>query len=132
MSTYTPPAGDAVNFSFSGDYTAPDGDAVNFAFGLIATVVSSFSMSDIYDEQGFNQMIIRWTSDIDGTYRIEMGGTGVNTGDLMASGSCIGSLEVENTITMAIISGAAGYTGPGDYRFNIYVKSLDDIWTFYE
>ena len=132
MSTYTPPAGDAVNFTFSGDYTAPDGDAVNFAFGLIATVVSSFSMSDVYDEDGFNQMVIRFTSDIDGTYRIEMGGTGVNTGDLLASGSCIGNLELENTITVAQIKAAGSYSGYGEYRINIYVKSTDNIWTFYE
>jgi hypothetical protein len=132
MSTYTPPAGDAVNFTFSGDYTAPDGDAVNFAFGLIATVVSSFSMSDVYDEDGFNQMVVRFTSDIDGTYRIEMGGTGVNTGDLLASGACIGDLEVENTITVTQIKAATSYSGYGEYRLNIYVKSTDDIWTFYE
>ncbi len=132
MTTYTPPAGDAVNFTFSGDYTAPDGDAVNFAFGLIATVVSSFSMSDVYDEDGFNQMVVRFTSDIDGTYRIEMGGTGVNTGDLLVSGACIGDLEVENTITVAQIQSAVSYSGYGEYRLNIYVKSTDNIWTFYE
>lgn len=132
MTTYTPPTGDAVDFSFSGGYTAPAGDKVNFAFGLIATVVSSFSMTDIYDEDGFDQMVIRWTSDIDGTYRIEMGGTGVNTGDLIASGICIGNLEVENIITMAQISAASEYDGAGTYRLNIYVKSMDDIWTFYE
>jgi hypothetical protein len=132
MSSYTPPAGDEVDFTFSGGYTAPDGDAVNFAFGLIASVVSSFSMSDVYDADGFDQMVIRWTSDIDGTYRIEMGGTGVNTGDLLASGSCIGNLEVENIITFAQISAASSYTGPGAYRFNIYVRSSDGIWTFYE
>jgi len=132
MTTYTPPSGDAVDFTFSGGYTAPDGDAVNFAFGLIATVVSSFSMTDVYDVDGFDQMVVRWTSDIDGTYRIEMGGTGVNTGDLLASGSCIANLEVENIITFAEISAASGYTGVGDYRFNIYVRSSDGIWTFYE
>ena len=126
MSSYTPPAGDEVDFTFSGGY------AVNFAFGLIASVVSSFSMSDIYDADGFDQMVIRWTSDIDGTYRIEMGGTGVNTGDLLASGSCVGDLEVENIITFAQISGASSYTGEGSYRFNIYVRSSDGIWTFYE
>jgi hypothetical protein len=132
MSSYTPPAGDEVDFTFSGGYTPPDGDAVNFAFGLIASVVSSFSMSDVYDSDGFDQMVIRWTSDIDGTYRIEMGGTGVNTGDLLASGSCIANLEVENIITFAQISGASSYTGEGSYRFNIYVRSSDGIWTFYE
>ncbi len=34
MATYTPPDGDAVNFTFEGGYTAPAGDDVNFLFGL--------------------------------------------------------------------------------------------------
>ncbi len=132
MSTYTPPTGDAVNFSFEGSYTAPNGDNVNFAFGLIAEVVSDFSISDVYDADGFDQLVVRWTSDIDGTYRLELGGSGVNTGDLLTSGSCIADWEVENIIAMSDITTASGYAGSGSYRFNIYVRSTDGIWTFYE
>jgi hypothetical protein len=132
MSTYTPPSGDAVDFAFEGSYTAPDGDNVNFLFGLVASIVSSFSLDAVYDEDGFDKVIIRWTSDIDGDYRVEMGGTGVNTGDLMASGYCIEDVEIENTVTYAEIAAAGGWTGVGTYRFNIYVKSSDDIWNLYE
>lgn len=61
-----------------------------------------------------------------------MGGTGVNTGDLMSSGKCIGGVEFEDNITLAIIEAANSYTGVGTYRFNIYVKSFDNIWNLYE
>ena len=60
-----------------------------------------------------------------------MGGTGANTGDLIASGSCAADTEMVNTILFTDISGASGYSGEGEYRFNIYVKSSDDIWTPY-
>jgi hypothetical protein len=132
MAEYTPPQGDAVDFSFSGGYSPPDGDNVDFIFGLIATVVSSFAISDIYNADGFDEMVVRWTSNIDGTYRIEMGGTGNNTGDLLASGSCIAGLEIEDVITFDQISAASSYSGAGAYRINIYVRSVDGIWTFYE
>lgn len=132
MSTYTPPSGDAVDFTFTGGYTAPDGDDVNFLFGTVASIVSSFALDAVYDEDGFDKLIIRWTSDGDGDYRIEMGGTGANTGDLMASGYCVADVEVETIVTYDEIAAAGSYSGDGTYRFNIYVKSEDDIWNLYE
>jgi len=132
MSTYTPPSGDAVDFTFAGGYTAPDGDDVNFLFGTVASIVSSFSLDAIYDDDGFDKVIIRWTSDADGDYRIEIGGTGANTGDLVASGYCVADMEVENIITLDDIETAIGGPADGTYRFNIYVKSEDDIWNLYE
>ena len=132
MSTYTPPSGDAVNFTFAGGYSAPDGDDVNFLFGDVASVVSNFSLDAIYNEDGFNKVFIRWTSDIDGDYRIEMEGTGANTGDLLASDYCVANVEMENEVTYTQIAAASNYSGNGTYRFNIYVKSVDDIWNLYE
>lgn len=134
MADYTPPDGDAVNFTFEGGYSAPDGDDVNLLFGLVATVNNlddSPSRLTFYSDTGFNRTIIKWTSDTAGEYRIEMGGTGANTGDLIAAGACPANTEMVNEITFSDISGAAGYTGEGEYRFNIYVKSSDDIWTPY-
>lgn len=132
MSTYTPPSGDAVDFTFTGGYTVPDGDDVNFLFGTVASIVSSFSLDTIYDDDGFDKVIIRWTSDAAGDYRIELGGTGAETGDLLASGYCVASVENENIVTFDEISAAGNYTGFGTYRFNIYVKSEDNVWNLYE
>lgn len=131
MTTYSPPAGDAVNFTFEGDYTAPTGANVNFLFGVVSDLVQDSSIETVYTEDGFDQVIIRWTSDIDGNYRIEMGGTGVTTGDLMASGYIIANVEFENVITSSDITSATSYTGPGTYRFNMYVQSSDGIWNPY-
>jgi len=132
MSTYTPPSGDAVDFTFTGGYTAPDGADVNFLFGIVASIVSSFSLDAVYDDDGFDRVVIRWTSDVDGDYRIELGGTGAETGDLLASGYCPADVENENVITFNEISAAGNYTGFGTYRFNIYVQSADGIWNLYE
>jgi hypothetical protein len=132
MADYTPPAGDDVDFTFDGGYSAPSGDSVNFLFGEVASVVSDASMDVVYDEAGLSNVIIRWTSDMNGDYRIEMEGTGVNTGDLMASGYAIADMEMENVFTATEIKAASGYSGDGTYRFNIYVKSPDDIWSPYE
>jgi len=132
MADYTPPAGNDVDFSFDGGYSAPSGDGVNFLFGTVAEVVSEASMEVVYDEAGLSSVIIRWTSTETGDYKIEMGGTGVTTGDLLASGHCIADMEMENVLTATAIKAATSYTGDGSYRFNIYVKSSDEIWTPYE
>lgn len=132
MSDYTPPNGDSVNFIFEEGYSPPSGDNVNFLFGAVASVVSSASIRVLYDKDGFDLVVIRWQSDIDGDYRIEIGGTGVNTGDLMDSGKCIGGIVLESVITLVTVEAASSYTGVGTYRFNIYVKSSDNIWNSYE
>lgn len=132
MSSYTPPSGDSVSFTFEGGYSVPSGDKVNFLFGDVSSIISSASIDILYDEDGFSSIIIRWQSDIDGDYRIEMGGTGANTGDLMDSGKCIGGIILENVLTLVMVEAANSYTGVGTYRFNIYVKSPDDIWNPYE
>ena len=135
MADYTPPSGDDVDFSFSGGYSAPEGDNVNLLFGIVADIDippgSPSRLSTFYSDTGFERTIVRWTSSAAGQYRIEMGGTGAETGDLIATGTCAADTDMLNTITFADISGAAGYTGEGEYRFNIYVKSSDDIWTPY-
>jgi hypothetical protein len=131
MTTYTPPDGDAVNFTFEGSYEAPTGANVNFLFGVVSDLVQDSSIETVYTDDGFDQVVIRWTSDIDGDYRIEMGGTGVTTGDLMASGYIIADVEFENIITSDMITTASGYLGVGTYRFNMYVQSSDGIWNPY-
>ncbi len=131
MTTYSPPAGDAVDFTFEGSYVAPTGANVNFLFGVVSDLVQDSSIETIYTEDGFDQIVIRWTSDIDGNYRIEMEGTGVTTGDLMAEGYIIADVEFENIITSDMILAASSYTGPGTYRFNMYVQSSDGIWNPY-
>ena len=131
MTTYTPPEGDAVNFTFEGGYVAPTGQNINFLFGVVSELVQSSSLETVYTEDGFDSVVLRWTSDVDGNYRIEMGGTGVNTGDLMFEGYVIADVEFENTITASMITSATSYTGAGTYRFNMYVQSEDGIWNPY-
>lgn len=133
MVDYTPPSGNAVNFTFTGGYTAPDGDNTNFFFGEVAVVtVHSVSRNSMYAADvmpGFDEVRVMWYVDRDGPYQIELGGTGYGTGDALASGTAIGGLIYEHTFTDDQLESAAGYTGAGSYRYNIYVKSEDDIWT---
>ena len=130
--SYTPPSGDAVNFTFVGGYSVPEADDVDFLYGSVATVAVTLSTTNVYPTDGFNQTILKWTSTLAGEYRVEMGGTGNNTGDLLATGNCLANREMETIITSSNITGATGYTGYGAYRINIYVKSTDDIWTPYD
>jgi hypothetical protein len=130
--SYTPPSGDAVNFSFEGGYSAPNGDQVHFLFGTVAVItINSVSRSTIGNTAGFDKTIIDWQSSAAGEYSIEMGGSGVTTGDVMASGTIGANTAIETEITDDDITGAAGYSGEQEYRFNIYVQSSDGIWTPY-
>jgi len=135
MSNYTPPSGDSVDFSFSGSYVPPSGDGVDFYFGIVAIItIDGVSDSNIYDDMlkpGFNTSVIKWHSSVDGAYRIEMGGTGVNTGDLIDSGETMANFVITTEIKDTNIENASSFSGDGSYRFNIYVKSSDDIWTPY-
>jgi len=129
---YTPPAGDAVNFSFTGGYSAPNGDEVHFLFGTVGVItINSVSRATIGDIDGFDRSIINWQSDIAGEYVVEMGGSGHDTGDLLESGSIPANTPYETEITDTDITTASGFVGEASYEFNIYVKSEDDIWTPY-
>lgn len=132
---YTPPAGDSVNFGASGDYTPPAGNDVNFLFGTAAYItIQSVSRSTIYDDAavpGFNTAVVRWKSSVDGPYRIEIGGSGAETGYLVKSGNTFADFSVRTDITDTTIEGATTFSGAGSYRFNVYVKSEDDVWTPY-
>lgn len=133
---YTPPAGDNVNFTFEGGYTPPAGNNVDFLFGVVAYVtIDSISRNIIYDDQtadGFNRSIIRWKADAPGDYRIELGGDGVSTGDLIESGATYANFQVRTEITDADLEAATTFSGVGSYRFNVYVESEDGIWTPYD
>ena len=133
MATYTPPAGDDVDFIFSGSYASPEGDEVDFIFGEVAIVtVTEASRSIMSDIAAFDTLRMRWYSSLDGEYRVEMGGNGHHTGDLMESGSCLSNLIVETFIDDTDVTTASGYGGEGEYKMNVYVKSADDVWNEYE
>jgi hypothetical protein len=133
---YTPPSGDNVNFTFEGDYTAPDGGRADFFFGIIALVtIDSVSKSKIFDDAlnvGNTTSIVRWHSTAAGPYRIEVGGSGANTGDLLESGSTFTNFSVRSEITDTDLEAVTAFSGTGSYRFNVYVKSEDNIWTPYQ
>lgn len=134
---YTPPAADEVDFSFTSGYTPPAGDNVILNFGIPAVVtLESVSRSTIYDESvqaGFNQTVVRWSSDLTGPYRIEVGGTGAESGDLISSGNTFADFIVRNVIDDSDVEDAATFSGTGEYRVNIYVYNEDDdIWTPYQ
>ncbi len=128
---YTPPSGDSVDFTFSGGYTAPQGDDVELVFGIVAKVTVEASSDKLYPDTGFNKTILKWTSTESGEYRIELGGTGVTTGDLLKTGVCRANKQVTSVITSSDVTNAASYAGFGQYRINVYVKSSDDVWTMY-
>lgn len=132
MSDYNAPAGNSVNFTFTGGYSAPDGDAVNFTFGEVAVVtIHSVSRSTIYDDAlfpGFDEFGFMWYVDRDGPYQIELGGTGYGTGEPLASGNAVGNVIYEHTFTDDQLEAASGFTGAGSYTFSVYVKSEDNIW----
>ncbi len=135
MATYTPPAGNDVDFTFTSGYTPPSGDDVDLLFGTVGTVIiDSISKSTIYDDaiqDGFDKVTIKWHASIDGPYRIELGGTGVNTGELLFSGNTLANFTMRHTIDDSDIENATSYSGTGPYRFNVYVKSTDDLWSPY-
>jgi len=129
--SYTPPSGDAVNFSFEGGYSAPTGDQVHFLFGIVAVItINSVSRATIGNIDGFDRSVIDWQSSAAGEYRVEIGGTGNSTGDLIESGNATANIAIETEV-LDDITTASGYDGEKAYRFNIYVKSTDDIWTPY-
>lgn len=133
MSDYTPPAGDAVDFTFTGGYSVPESDDVDFLYGSVATITVLLpSRTNVYADPGFNTTLFRWRSNVSGDYRIEMGGTGNNTGDLIESGRCLANMDMETIITSSDITTASGYVTYGTYRMNVYVKSDDDIWIPYD
>lgn len=130
---YVPPPGDDVDFTFQGGYVPPSGDDVDFLFGLVATItIESISRNKIYDDQvhsGFTTSVVRWKSSASGPFRMELGGDGVSTGHLIKEGNTFGNFIVRTDITDADIEAATTFSGAGSYRFNIYVKSADNIWT---
>jgi len=136
MADYTPPSGDEVDFSFSGDYTPPSGGNVNFLFGIVAVItVNSVSRDTIYSDSiapDWDTSVIRWSSNVNGNYRMEMGGTGANTGDLLEAGTTYRDFQYTSVIEDEDITTASGFAGNTGYRFNIYVLSEDDIWSPYE
>lgn len=133
---YTPPAGDNVDFTFSGDYTAPDGDNVDFLFGVVAVItIDSISSNKIFDDAlnvGNTTSVIRWSSTASGPYMVEIGGIGANSGFLTASGNTFADFSIRNEIIDTDIEAATSFSGTGSYRFNVYVKSEDNIWTPYQ
>ena len=132
---YTPPAGDNVNITFLGGYTPPSGDNVDFISGVVAVItINSVSRNKIYDDQlssGFNTSVVRWRSNLSGPYRIEVGGNGAESGYLLKSGNTLENFSVRTDITDATIEALPTFSGAGSYRFNVYVKSVDNVWTPY-
>lgn len=135
MASYTPPVGNDVDFTFTSGYTPPSGDDVDLYFGIVGSVnIDSVSRDTIFDDavqNGFDRAIIKWHASIDGDYRIELGGTGALTGELLFSGRTLANFTMRHTIDDSIIEAATSYSGTGPYRFNVYVKSSDDIWSPY-
>ncbi len=130
--SYTPPAGDAVNFSFEGGYSAPAGDAVHFMFGIVAVItVNSVSRSTISDDAGFDRATVNWQSNITGPYSFEIGGSGRNTGGIVETGYVAAASAIDTEVVYTDITTWSGYGSPGSYRFNIYVMSTDNLWNPY-
>jgi len=133
MATYTPPDGDAVNFTFAGGYSAPDGDQVHFLFGIVAAItINSISRTTLADDDGFDVSTVNWQSSAAGDYKVEVGGSGAGLGLAAETGSIGADVSINTDIFHTDITTWSGYTGePEDYEINIYVKSSDDIWTPY-
>lgn len=134
--SYTPPDGDNVNFEFEGGYTAPAGNNVDFQFGVVVYVtIDHVSRDTLYDDQvasGFHRSRILWTADGSGDYRVEMGGNGAFTGDLLKTGRTYTGLTIKTELTDADLEAAPTFSGTGDYRFNVYVEGDSGVWTPYE
>lgn len=127
MADYTPPDGDDVNFSFTGSYSVPDGDDVNFYFGLVATI-SMFDPSRFTVYSGTaDTTILRWRSDIDGDYRVRVGGTDYSDGYLYDSGWVPADYIMTHEFTVDDFISAS--LGAGEHEINVYVLSSDDIWS---
>jgi len=129
---YTPPSPDSVDFTFTGDYTPPSGDDVDLLFGIVPLVtVVDVSRTTVYDttaQPGFNTTIIKWTVDATGPYQIEVGGDAVSEGYVIASGTALAGITMENYFTDTDIEAVTSFSGTGTYEFNVYAQSSDDIW----
>ncbi len=103
---------------------------------LVAVItIDSVSRNKIYDDQlniGLNTSVVRWKSNLSGPYRIEIGGNNVETGSLLKSGNTLSNFSVRTDITDSDIEAATTFSGTGSYRFNVYVKSVDNVWTPYD
>jgi len=132
---YTPPLGNDVDFSFQGGYISPTGNNVDFLSGIVAAItIGNVSRDIIYDDQiltGFDTSVVRWQSSASGAYRMEVGGDNVGTGYLVKSGNTTRHLSIKTNLTDTDIEGVTTFSGEGVYRFNIYVKSVDDVWSPY-
>jgi hypothetical protein len=140
--SYTPPSGDNVNFNLTGLYTPPNGDNVNFFGGseepgeptiIPEITIHSISKNKLFSNAlriGFDRSIVKWSSNVTGMYRIEIGGTGVDTGTLFRNGRTIGNFHYRTVINNSDLEGSSAFVGDGVYRFNIYAK-YGDNWTPY-
>lgn len=130
---YTPPVGDAVNFTFTGDYTPPEGDQVHFFFSVVVACITieHVSRETLTNQAGFDTSTIRWNSSAAGPYRVELGGAGQTEGGLIDSGYCAATATVSTEVQDEDVTTWSGFTGADSYRFNVYVKSVDDVWTPY-
>ncbi len=131
--SYTPPAGDNVNFSFLGSYTPPAGDNVNFFFGIVAGItINSVSRTYISDKPGFGTTIVNWQSSDSGAYSFEIGGSGQGSGGIVETGSIIADHPINTTVNYTDVTTWSGFAGEITYRLNVYVLSSDDFWTPYD
>lgn len=143
--SYIPPLADNVNFDLSGTYTPPLGNDVDFFFtqgedpgdidtAPIITIVS-VSRSKLFSNAlrvGFDRTVVKWSSDSSGIYRIEIGGTGANTGTLFRSGRTFSDFVYRTVIRNNELEESGAFEGDGEYRFNIYAKKYNgDLWTPY-
>jgi len=127
MADYNPPAGDAVNFSFTGGYNAPDWDDVDFLFGPVATITMfDPSRYTLYDGDT-DTTTLRWQSDIEGDYRVRVSGTDHTDGYLYDEGWVPAEFTMTHYFTTADFI-AAGL-GVGVHSINVYVKNSDDVWS---
>lgn len=96
-------------YGIAGDTTAP-----------VVTVLS-VTRTKISGEVGFDSTTIEWSSNEDGTYQVEVEGTGKGFGYFVETSGCYSGVAVETIVTDNIIEDSNPTLSDGVYRINIYV-----------
>lgn len=110
----------ADGFGISSDDTPP------------VVIITNVTRTKISDEIGFDSTTITWYSNENGTYQVEVGGTGKGFGYFVESTNCASGVPVDTVVTDDVLEDAHPTLSDGNYRINIYVTDTSYNTTPYE
>lgn len=83
--------------------------------------VTDVTRTKVSAKPTFDSTTLTWYSNEDGTYQVEINGTGKGTGYFVMSSGCYSGVSVETVITDDVLEDSNPILSDGVYRVNIYV-----------